>query len=101
SERSSHGLPIRMPTTNRSLKAGEPALRQAADLGGDRKGMVLSLEPLHLPAEPLDRLDHLVFLAERVALSINAQHGDLDLRQMRVAQPLELPGRVQRVGEEQ
>src|SRR5437660_4582377 len=65
--------------------------------------MVGSLDPLHLPIRrhPLQYRLHQTRLAERIARSVEAEHGNLDGGQMRITQLIGLARWMERVREQQ
>lgn len=66
------------------------------------EGMIGALQPVHHPVAQDPRcLLHQIAAAQRVARAVEAEHRDFDLRQMRIAQLLRLPRRMQRISEEQ
>src|SRR5712692_2971196 len=64
--------------------------------------MVGAFQPVHLPrrAHGGENILHQVAPAQRVARAVEAEHGNLDLRQMSIPELLRLAGWMERIGEQ-
>src|SRR6266550_3424545 len=70
---------------------------------GNVKAVVCAFDPMHFPIgrHTLQYFLHQARCAERVARAVEADHGDLDRRQMRVTQLIGFPRRMQRIRQQQ